>query len=946
MKKRMLSTALALALAGSLLALPAAAAEEAGTDSAQVVSTVQDQDTGSAGVDGQTQGEVPVQANGQTAGEATGQTSGEVTGQQEEDQDGGETPCEHDWETVEEPATCTQDGSRYRRCTLCGEQEQAETLEKLGHDYQSEVTREPTAQQEGERTYTCSRCGDVYTESIPMLEEEPQPSDNSSLTGNEPTGDCIDAFGRSYKRVVGGTYYAEQYVKNQFRPRIRSYNCPKNNGGQHVLKYHVENPTCEEGDSNYYRCELCGETELILDFPALGHEYTSKITRPATVEAEGERTYTCSRCGKSYTESIPRLAGTSEDAVTKDPSAKAAESNNLGASTYTYYHANPVKSYLYVRSDGNYTRVEAMNGKVAVEVYDKDFQLLTSDTVPMELSLFGGFFAGESCNFLIFGQTNPSESDSTEVIRVVKYSKDWERLGQASLRGANTTIPFDAGSLRCAEYSGMLYVQTCHEMYTGSGGLNHQANMTFSVRESDMTVTDSQYNVANTSVGYVSHSFNQFILVDAEGRLVTLNHGDAIPRGAILLRYALPAGEDKFVNFKTESNTVMKFISSSVNYNYTGAALGGLADSSSNYLTVMSIVGQGGNVEDHDVSNVVVTATSKSSFSGATTSQLTQYTDGGAQSAGTPALVKLSSDRFLVIWNILERNSYGNYQFSGKVGYAFVDGSGRLSGSVRTGEGGLSDCQPIYDSTDVVWYYTKNSAPVFCAINASTGAIRTTGAPAGTQNGEKDQANQNQNQTNQNQTNQNQNQTNQGQTGTQTSFQDVSPSYWGYTYITEAAKAGLVQGVGGSRFNPTGTLTMGEVVTLTARLYAARQGEEVPASTGAWYQGAYDYCVENGLFTSDEVPVLTMNRTASRYQMVELMDRAVPDSEKEAIHTVADGQVPDLRESAPYGDVVYLWYRAGIVEGDGAGRFNGSDSITRAEMAAILCRLDGLTPRA
>ena len=53
MKKRMLSTALALALAGSLLTLPAAAAEEVGTDPGEVVSTVQDQDTGSAGVDGQ-----------------------------------------------------------------------------------------------------------------------------------------------------------------------------------------------------------------------------------------------------------------------------------------------------------------------------------------------------------------------------------------------------------------------------------------------------------------------------------------------------------------------------------------------------------------------------------------------------------------------------------------------------------------------------------------------------------------------------------------------------------------------------------------------------------------------------------------------------------------------------------------------------------------------------
>ena len=48
------------------------------------------------------------------------------------------------------------------------------------------------------------------------------------------------------------------------------------------------------------------------------------------------------------------------------------------------------------------------------------------------------------CASIIQGcQSNAAESDSAEVIRVVKYDKDWNRLGAASLKGANTTIPFD-----------------------------------------------------------------------------------------------------------------------------------------------------------------------------------------------------------------------------------------------------------------------------------------------------------------------------------------------------------------------------------------------------------------------------------------------------------------------------------------------------------------------
>lgn len=76
---------------------------------------------------------------------------------------------------------------------------------------------------------------------------------------------------------------------------------------------------------------------------------------------------------------------------------------------------------------------------------------------------------------------------------MVKYDKNWKRLGAASLKGANTVIPFDAGSLRCDEYGGYLYIRTCHEMYTSDDGLNHQANMTLAVRQSDMTITDSFY---------------------------------------------------------------------------------------------------------------------------------------------------------------------------------------------------------------------------------------------------------------------------------------------------------------------------------------------------------------------------------------------------------------------------------------------------------------------
>ena len=65
---------------------------------------------------------------------------------------------------------------------------------------------------------------------------------------------------------------------------------------------------CEQnGYSGDTYCTVCGEMIAAGSvIPALGHEYTSEVTKKPTVDAEGERTYTCSRCGNTYIEPIPK----------------------------------------------------------------------------------------------------------------------------------------------------------------------------------------------------------------------------------------------------------------------------------------------------------------------------------------------------------------------------------------------------------------------------------------------------------------------------------------------------------------------------------------------------------------------------------------------------------------------------------------------------------------
>ena len=161
------------------------------------------------------------------------------------------------------------------------------------------------------------------------------------------------------------------------------------------------------------------------------------------------------------------------------PSAFAVDgpavSSNINKQDYTTY-GSPVSSYLYDNGRG-LTRVEYTGRAVVVEDYDSSFNLTDSRTISMELPVWGGFFAGADANYLIFGQENPSESSSTEVIRVVKYSKGWQKQGSTSIKGAYTKEPFHGGSLRCAEYGGYLYIHASRTMFRNAR--NGIYNITF-----------------------------------------------------------------------------------------------------------------------------------------------------------------------------------------------------------------------------------------------------------------------------------------------------------------------------------------------------------------------------------------------------------------------------------------------------------------------------------
>lgn len=393
---------------------------------------------------------------------------------------------------------------------------------------------------------------------------------------------------------------------------------------------------------------------------------------------------------------------------------------NEGKGKYQWYWAPVMCSYLTEVSDGYQivsVNPDAKNnsGDVKILTFGTDFVFENTKTIEAELPIFGGFFDGSDGYYLVWGHDNPEQDNSCEVIRIVKFDKNWNRIDSASLYGANTYIPFDAGSLRMTECGDYLYIRTCHEMYASYDGVHHQANLSIQVKKSEMRITDSFYRVSSGGF-YCSHSFNQFVIVDDNNNVIALDHGDAYPRSAFLVKSTQNASNYEYVfNSSTRTENVMTYYGGT-GENFTGAILGGLEYSNSNYLTVGASVDQSSSISGKKEKNVYVSATGRGAVGEGNTriNWITDYTEDSGKYALDTKLVKINSNKFLVIWSENDPDSEGN-----NLKYVFVNGAGNTTSDIYSADGSLSDCQPVLISNKVMWYVSNGAELKFCTIDTS-----------------------------------------------------------------------------------------------------------------------------------------------------------------------------------------------------------------------------------
>ena len=188
-------------------------------------------------------------------------------------------------------ATCTEtgltDGSHCSRCEIVLTEQ--EVISALGHNWdEGTVTKQPTETEKGEKTFTCSTCGETRTEEIPALGHE------HSYTAVVTAPTCTEAGFTTYTCTCGDSYTSDEV------PAL---------GHEEVTDEGYAATCTESGLTDGSHCSRC---EIILTkqevISALGHNWDEgTVTRQPTETEKGEKTFTCSTCGETRTEEIPCL---------------------------------------------------------------------------------------------------------------------------------------------------------------------------------------------------------------------------------------------------------------------------------------------------------------------------------------------------------------------------------------------------------------------------------------------------------------------------------------------------------------------------------------------------------------------------------------------------------------------------------------------------------------
>ena len=233
--------------------------------------------------------------------------------------------CENHWDDgkITTAPTCTKTGVKQYTCTICSETK-TEEIAALGHDYSSDWTIDTAAACEtvGSKSHHCTRC-----DSKKDVTEIPASghSWNDGAITTEPT--CTDEGVKTFTCNACGKTRTEAVAAL---------------GHNYSSDWTIDTAAvCETVGSKSHHCTRCDSKIDVTEIPASGkHTWNNGvITKPATIVKEGVKTYTCTVCGVTRTETIAKLpmptvtpvpTATPTPAITSAPTVTPTPSVSVG----------------------------------------------------------------------------------------------------------------------------------------------------------------------------------------------------------------------------------------------------------------------------------------------------------------------------------------------------------------------------------------------------------------------------------------------------------------------------------------------------------------------------------------------------------------------------------------------------------------------------------------
>lgn len=177
-------------------------------------------------------------------------------------------------------------------------------------------------------------------------------------------------------------------------------------------------------------------------------------------------------------------------------------------------------------------------------------------------------------------------------------------------------------------------------------------------------------------------------------------------------------------------------------------------------------------------------------------------------------------------------------------------------------------------------------------------------------------------------------------------FSDVPSNHWAIQQIERMNARGIIGGYEDGTGRPNSPVTQFEAITMASRLMgltydeAKNKGTYLPFKYPEW-DGAYGVAVaayEGGLIDSTD---FNHSAAASREWTAKLLIKAMKaDSEASSVANEALSFSDTSTIGSNYLNYVKLAYDKGLIGGYTDGTFKPKNTVTRAEMAAFLCRVE------